>query len=124
MSFSVGQVSFEGHRRGNGAGNYEVWSPVSVKPSRTTVISVATATTLLVAGAAAATIGTSYRHVTIEVDGVSRDVSGFFTTAGDALNTAGVSVGAHDLVAPAADQTVSNGDTVVVRTAIAEHGSV
>ena len=90
---------------------------MSVKPTRTTVISVATATTLLVAGAAAATIGTSYRHVTIEVDGVSRDVSGFFTTAGDALNTAGVSVGAHDLVAPAADQTVSNGDTVVVRTA-------
>ena len=63
---------------------------MSVKPTRTTVISVATATTLLVAGAAAATIGTSYRHVTIEVDGVSRDVSGFFTTAGDALNTAGV----------------------------------
>ena len=90
---------------------------MSVKPTRTTVISVATATTLLVAGAAAATIGTSYRHVTIEVDGVSRDVSGFFTTAGDALNTAGVSVGAHDLVAPAADQSVSNGDTVVVRTA-------
>ena len=90
---------------------------MSVKPTRTTVISVATATTLLVAGAAAATIGTSYRHVTIEVDGVSRDVSGFFTTAGDALNTAGVSVGDHDLVAPAADQTVSNGDTVVVRTA-------
>ena len=90
---------------------------MSVKPTRTTVISVATATSLLVAGAAAATIGTSYRHVTIEVDGVSRDVSGFFTTAGDALNTAGVSVGDHDLVAPAADQSVSNGDTVVVRTA-------
>ena len=90
---------------------------MSVKPTRTTVISVATATTLLVAGAAAASIGTSYRHVTIEVDGVSRDVSGFFTTAGDALNIAGVSVGDHDLVAPAADQSVSNGDTVVVRTA-------
>ena len=42
---------------------------------------------------------------------------GFFTTAGDALNIAGVSVGDHDLVAPAADQSVSNGDTVVVRTA-------
>ena len=90
---------------------------MSVKPSRTTVISVATATALLVAGAGAAAIGTSYRHVTVEVDGVSRDVSGFFTTAGDALNTAGVSVGAHDLVAPASDQSVSNGDTVVVRTA-------
>ena len=88
-----------------------------MKPSRTTVISVATATALLVAGAGAAAIGTSYRHVTVEVDGVSRDVSGFFTTAGDALSTAGVSVGAHDLVAPASDQSVSNGDTVVVRTA-------
>ena len=90
---------------------------MSVKPSRTTVISVATATALLVAGAGAAAIGTSYRHVTVEVDGVSRDVSGFFTTAGDALSSAGVSVGAHDLVAPASDQSVSNGDTVVVRTA-------
>ena len=90
---------------------------MSVQPSRTTVISVAAATALLVAGTAAAAVGTSYRHVTVEVDGVSRDVSGFFTTAGDALSTAGVSVGAHDLVAPASDQSVSNGDTVVVRTA-------
>ncbi len=88
---------------------------MSVKLTRTTVISVATATTLLVAGAAAATIGTSYRHVTIEVDGVSRDVSGFFMTAGDALNTAGVSVGDHDLVAPDADQTVSNGGRPLLR---------
>mgnify|MGYP000898024875 CR=1 FL=1 len=90
---------------------------MSVKPSRTTVISVAAATALLVAGTAAAAVGTSYRHVTIEVDGVTHDVSGFFTTAGDALSTAGVSVGAHDLVAPASDQSVANGDTVVVRTA-------
>ena len=60
---------------------------MSVKPSRTTVISVAAATAVLVAG------------------------------TGDALSTAGVSVGAHDLVAPASDQSVANGDTVVVRTA-------
>ena len=90
---------------------------MSVQPSRTTVISVAAATALLVAGTAATAIGTSYRHVTVEVDGVTHDVSGFFTTAGDALNTAGVSVGAHDLIAPASDQSVANGDTVVVRTA-------
>ena len=90
---------------------------MSVKPSRTTVISVAAATAVLVAGTAAAGIATSYRHVTVEVDGVTHDVSGFFTTAGDALSTAGVSVGAHDLVAPASDQSVANGDTVVVRTA-------
>ena len=82
---------------------------MSVQPSRTTVISVA--------GTAAAAVGTSYRHVTVEVDGVPHDVSGFFTTAGDALSTAGVSVGAHDLVAPASDQRVASGDTVVVRTA-------
>ena len=90
---------------------------MSVKPSRTTVISVAAATAVLVAGTAAAGIATSYRHVTVEIDGVTHDVSGFFTTAGDALSTAGVSVGAHDLVAPASDQSVANGDTVVVRTA-------
>ena len=90
---------------------------MSVQPSRTTVISVAAATALLVAGTAAAAVGTSYRHVTVEVDGVPHDVSGFFTTAGDALSTAGVSVGAHDLVAPASDQRVTSGDTVVVRTA-------
>ena len=90
---------------------------MSVQHSRTTVISVAAATALLVAGTAAAAVGTSYRHVTVEVDGVTHDVSGFFTTAGDALSTAGVSVGAHDLVAPASDQRVASGDTVVVRTA-------
>ena len=92
---------------------------MSLKPSRTVVISVASATALLVAGTAAAAVGTSYRHVTLEVDGVSRDVSGFFSTAGDALSTAGVSVGDHDLVAPAADQRVASGDTVVVRSATA-----
>ena len=99
------------------SGTFNVWRHVSVQPSRTTVISVAAATALLVAGTAATAIGTSYRHVTVEVDGVTHDVSGFFTTAGDALSTAGVSVGAHDLVAPASDQSVANGDTVVVRTA-------
>ena len=72
---------------------------------------------LLVAGTAATAIGTSYRHVTVEVDGVTRDVSGFFTTAGDALHSAGVTVGDHDLVAPASNQTVASGDTVIVRTA-------
>ena len=51
---------------------------MSVKPSRTTVISVAAATAVLVAGTAAAGIATSYRHVTVEVDGVTHDVSGFF----------------------------------------------
>ena len=90
---------------------------MSVQPSRTTVISVAAAAALLVAGTAATAVGTSYRHVTVEVDGVTRDVSGFFTTAGDALHSAGVTVGDHDLVAPASNQTVASGDTVVVRTA-------
>ena len=90
---------------------------MSFQPSRTTVISVAAATALLVAGTAATAIGTSYRHVTVEVDGVTHDVSGFFTTAGDALHSAGVTVGDHDLVAPASNQTVASGDTVIVRTA-------
>ena len=90
---------------------------MSFQPSRTTVISVAAATALVVAGTAATAIGTSYRHVTVEVDGVPHDVSGFFTTAGDALHSAGVTVGDHDLVAPASNQTVASGDTVVVRTA-------
>ena len=90
---------------------------MSFQPSRTTVISVAAATALVVTGTAATAIGTSYRHVTVEVDGVTRDVSGFFTTAGDALHSAGVSVGDHDLVAPASNQTIASGDTVVVRTA-------
>lgn len=90
---------------------------MSFQPSRTTVISVAAATALVVAGTAATAIGTSYRHVTVEVDGVTRDVSGFFTTAGDALHSAGVTVGDHDLVAPASNQTVASGDTVIVRTA-------
>ena len=90
---------------------------MSFQPSRTTVISVAAATALVVAGTAATAIGTSYRHVTVEVDGVTRDVSGFFTTAGDALHSAGVTVGDHDLVAPASNQTVASGNTVVVRTA-------
>jgi len=90
---------------------------LAARPPRTPVFPAPAAPALLVAGTAAAAVGTSYRHVTVEVDGVTHDVSGFFTTAGDALSTAGVSVGAHDLVAPASDQHVASGDTVVVRTA-------
>ena len=66
---------------------------------------------------AGASVAASHHDVTIEVDGVSAPVSGFFTTVDDVLASAGVKLGAHDLLAPSGQSRVKDGETIVVRTA-------
>lgn len=99
-------------------GTYELWSHVNLtNPSRRTVISVASALALGMTATAGASVAAAHHEVTVEVDGVSAPASGFFTTVDDVLASAGVEPGAHDLVAPAADARVKDGETIVVRTA-------
>lgn len=98
-------------------GNYEVWSRVNLHPSRRTVVATASALALMMTATAGTAVAAAHHEVLLEIDGVSRPVDGFFLTVGGALASAGVEVGAHDLVAPAADAQVADGQTIVVRSA-------
>ncbi len=86
-------------------------------PSRRTIISTASVLAFAMTATAGASVAASHHDVTIEVDGVSAPVSGFFTTVDDVLASAGVKLGAHDLLAPSGQSRVKDGETIVVRTA-------
>ena len=55
------------------------------------------------------------KAVTLSLEGSNQSVHVFGSTVGDLLAKENVAVGAHDLVQPAADAPLSDGDTVVVR---------
>ncbi|WP_411285229.1 ubiquitin-like domain-containing protein [Lapillicoccus sp.] len=69
--------------------------------------------------AAVAVGGVGFAHydkaVTLSVDGQTTSVHVLGNTVGDLLAKQGVTVGAHDLVVPATDQPLDDGETVVVR---------
>lgn len=88
-------------------------------PSRRTVISTAWALALVMTATAGGSIARAHHDVTLEVDGVSRPLAGFFTTVDDVLASARVELGPHDLVAPTTSSPVADGETIVVRTAVA-----
>lgn len=90
---------------------------ITLHPSRRTVVSVASGLSAAVLAVAGTGVALAHHDVTLEVDGVALPVSGFNSTVSDVLGAAGVELAAHDLVAPAADQTVADGQTIVVRTA-------
>jgi len=80
-------------------------------------------TTRLVAGGTAlvAVVGGTVaftaldKDVTLDADGRTSQVSTFAGTVGDVLQAQGVSVGPHDIVAPAADAKLADGSRIVVR---------
>lgn len=90
---------------------------ITLHPSRRTVVSVASGLSAAVLAVAGTGVALAHHDVTLEVDGVAMPVSGFNSTVSDVLGSAGVELAAHDLVAPATDQAVSDGQTIVVRTA-------
>ncbi len=90
---------------------------ISLHPTRRQIFATASTLSVAMVAVAGTSVATSHREVTLEVDGVSVPVSGFTRTVSDVLDTAGVSVSAHDLVAPALTEDVSTGQTIVVRTA-------
>jgi uncharacterized protein YabE (DUF348 family) len=55
------------------------------------------------------------KTVSLSVDGSPRLVSTHGGTVRDALTAAGLSAGAHDLLAPAADTSISEGDHIALR---------
>ncbi|MGY1914648.1 ubiquitin-like domain-containing protein [Blastococcus sp. SYSU DS0973] len=57
------------------------------------------------------------KSVALTVDGQARDVGTYAGTVGDLLEEEGITLAAHDVVLPAADQEVADGDTVVLNRA-------
>ncbi|WP_167586564.1 resuscitation-promoting factor [Kineococcus rubinsiae] len=55
------------------------------------------------------------KDVTLDADGATSQVSTFAGTVGDVLDAEGVTVGPHDIVAPAADAKLTDGAEIVVR---------
>ena len=88
----------------------------SFAPSPRIVLSVAALASAGVFGVAGVGVASSHTSVMLEVNGVSRPVTSWGNTVGDALHAAGVSVGSNDLVQPGTGEAVRDGDTIVVRT--------
>ncbi|GAA0294012.1 hypothetical protein GCM10009528_08660 [Kineococcus aurantiacus] len=55
------------------------------------------------------------KDVTVDADGQRTQASAFGGTVADVLENQGISVGEHDIVAPAADTEITDGQTIVVR---------
>ncbi|WP_346621699.1 ubiquitin-like domain-containing protein [Blastococcus montanus] len=57
------------------------------------------------------------KSLTLTVDGQTRDIGTYAGTVGEVLEDEGLTLAAHDVVLPSADQAVSDGDTVVLNRA-------
>ncbi|MDK3258840.1 resuscitation-promoting factor [Blastococcus capsensis] len=57
------------------------------------------------------------KSVALTVDGQTRDVGTYAGTVGEVLEEEGLALAAHDVVLPAADQALSDGDAVVLNRA-------
>ena len=88
----------------------------SFAPSPRIVLGVAALASAGVFGVAGVGVASSHTSVMLEVNGVSRPVTSWGNTVGDALHAAGVSIGSNDLVQPGTGEAVRDGDTIVVRT--------
>lgn len=90
--------------------------PRGRRPRRSRMLRLGTqgAALLLVAGATTAFAGL-HKSVTVEVDGVPTQVSAFGRTVGQVLAAGDITVGEHDLVAPALGDPVADGSQIVVR---------
>lgn len=69
----------------------------------------------LVAGGVTALV--KHKDLTLDIDGETRAFGTMSSTVGDVLEDAGYVVGENDVVAPAVDAKVSDGDTLVLRRA-------
>lgn len=86
------------------------------KTSTTRAVITSSAIGALAIGGAATAVATQ-KNVTVDVNGETVELSTFAGKVDGALKAAGVEVGDQDLVYPAPSESLSNGDTVTVRTA-------
>jgi len=72
---------------------------------------------VLVLGGAGAAVAAAHKTVQVDVDGQTASISTFAGDVGNVLDAEGITVGEHDLVVPAVDEALSEGDQIVVRSA-------
>lgn len=82
--------------------------------SRAALVALATVAVLAVAGTTFGYAALS-KSVTLSVDGKSEQVTAMGGTVGDVLDSQGIDVGDHDIVAPGIDEKVSDGSRITVR---------
>lgn len=92
-------------------GNDEVWSTVR----RTLLAFVVQASVVAALLAGTTAFVTLDKTVTVSVDGERHEVRTFGRTVGSVLEAEGIAVDDHDLVTPTPEQSIGDGDTVVVR---------
>lgn len=89
-------------------------SSLSRRPSRRATALTSGALLVALAGGGAVYVSTA-KTVQLSVDGVSREVTLHGDTVADVLDAEGLRTGAHDVLAPAARESVEDGDTVALR---------
>ncbi len=82
--------------------------------SRGVLIGLVTAVIVALAGTTAGYAALS-KSVTVSLDGQPREVSAMGGTVGDVLESEGIEVGKHDIVAPSVDEEVADGSRISVR---------
>ncbi|HTW14357.1 MAG TPA: ubiquitin-like domain-containing protein [Nocardioides sp.] len=82
--------------------------------SRIALVALSSVVVLAVAGSALGYRALS-TTVTVSVDGQDREVSAMADTVGDVLESEGIEVGEHDLVAPDLDESVADGSRINVK---------
>ncbi len=85
-----------------------------VTGSRRLMVALATVVVLAVAGTTYGYASLS-KSVTLSLDGTAQTVSATGETVGDVLDSEGIEIGEHDVVAPALDQPVDDGSRITVR---------
>jgi resuscitation-promoting factor RpfB len=82
--------------------------------SRGVLIGLVTAVVLALAGTTVGYAALS-KSVTVSLDGQPREVTAMGQTVGDVLESEGIEVGKHDIVAPSVDEQVADGSRINVR---------
>lgn len=88
-------------------------TPTARRPWAKPWLVILTVVAVIAAGVAGIVIAMT-KTVTVTVDGESRSVSTMASTVGGALESADLTIGEHDTLAPAAEQEISDGGTIVV----------
>ncbi len=89
-------------------------NPVARSPRRRKLLLVAMAAALGVVAVGGATAAAMAKHVTITVDGQDRQISTLSGSVSGALDAAGLTMGEHDVLAPAADTAISDGSHIAL----------
>jgi len=79
------------------------------------VAAVGSTAALAVAVGGSAAYAAKSKNVTVSVDGQVQKVHTFGSTVGDALEAQGITVGQHDVVAPAVDTKITDGQEIAVQ---------